>query len=133
MIFITDGNDTTGNDADAITAAAAATGAEIFAVGVGNGVSASTLDAIASDPDPDHVFTTGDFQGLLDLVDAIVDAVFDASKTVFTVQGGANADAVVFSPVIYDLDSGVQNGVSIHSRVVLQPDGTVEILSWQLE
>jgi len=67
IFFITDGDDTRGNyDAD-IALASLATGAEVFAIGVGS-VRQSTLDAIATDPDEKHSFLVSDFAALIPLV-----------------------------------------------------------------
>ena len=74
MVFLTDGNDNAGNNLTAIETAAAATGAQIFAVGIDD-VFTTTLDAIASDPNSGHVFYTMTFDQLLALIDQIVSAV----------------------------------------------------------
>jgi hypothetical protein len=96
MIFITDGNDNQGNSLTDIENASLATGAEIFAVGVGSGVDINTLNAIATDPDPDHVFTTEDFDTLLDIINAIVLAIYNAAGTLFTITTvGADGTVVV--------------------------------------
>ena len=65
MIFITDGNDNRGNSDADIALASLATGAEVFAIGVGD-VEPSIVDAIATDPDEDHAFIFADFESLLD-------------------------------------------------------------------
>ena len=129
MIFITDGDDTAGNSMADIAAASAASGAEVFAIGAGTAVATTTLDAIASEPDGDHVFSTADFSGLLDLVDAIVAAAFDASQLGIRVSGGAAAS--VSAGTIYDVESTSQEGSAVKSRVLITPDGAAEIVSWQ--
>jgi len=91
IIFITDGNDTAlnceeeeeeepdfedcvSNSDAAIALASLATGAEVFAVGVGNGVSQSTLDAIATEPNARYRFSVGNFDALIDLLPEVVSA-----------------------------------------------------------
>ena len=86
IIFITDGNDTclrvgaTGcveeesNDDAAIALASLLTGAEVYAIGVGD-VAQSTVDAIATDPDGEHAFLIGDFAGLKTLVKKIAASI----------------------------------------------------------
>ena len=88
MIFITDGNDNEGNLLPAIETASLATGAEVFAIGVGSGVSSATLDAIATDPNLTHVFDVDDFDELLDIIDSIVAAVLGSAGmgSVFTIE-----------------------------------------------
>ena len=78
MIMITDGDNAPGNSEVAIANASANSGAEIFAIGVGSSVSMDTLNAIASEPDADHVFTTSDYSALLGIIDDLMTAV-DAS------------------------------------------------------
>ena len=80
MIFITDGVDQK-HTVEEIEAACWATGAEIFAVGVGS-VDVDTLNAIACNPNAGHVFYASDFSGLLALVDDIVSANLIAALTV---------------------------------------------------
>ena len=113
MIVITDGDDTTGNSYSDIEAASAASGAEIFAVGVGpeSDVSPETLFAISYDPDnpgavfdganpdpyySDHVFHTDDFTDLINLVNEIVTAVLGASQTVVTAEGGNGTGGMLY-------------------------------------
>ncbi len=83
IIFITDGNDTWNNSDDAIALASLATGAEVYAIGVGD-VAQSTVNAIATnpngDPDEEHAFLVGDFAGLKALVQKIA-ASFTAGTT----------------------------------------------------
>ncbi|MEE8159979.1 MAG: VWA domain-containing protein [Dehalococcoidia bacterium] len=132
MIFITDGNDTNGNSITDIENASANSGAEVFAVGVGSGVSAATIDAIASDPDGDHVFTS-EFSELLDLIDAIVAAALESAKQVFTVEGGAGAGASVSGGTLYDIDSQSGDGRVVRSRVLHMPDDTIVVKSVQTD
>ncbi len=131
MIIITDGNDNAGNTLQHLADASAASGAEIFAVGVGSDVSTSTLDAIATDPDSDHVFFTHDFEGLLSLVDAIVEATLDAAKKVAVSHGGGSPGSSVSAGTLYDVESTAPDGTKIRSRVYVAADGTVEVQSWQ--
>ena len=98
IIFITDGNDTARNcppveepeegeepeepdfedcvpNSNAtIALASLATGAEVFAVGVGNGVSQSTLDAIATEPNAQYRFSVSNFDALIDLLPEVLEA-----------------------------------------------------------
>ena len=74
IIFITDGNDNSGggdeddgNTIADIAAASAATGADVYAIGVGNGVSQGTLNAIG----PEGTFSADDFNDLIDLIEDI--------------------------------------------------------------
>jgi hypothetical protein len=96
MIFITDGNDSEGNSLEVIENASLASGAEVFAVGVGNEVDVDTLNAIATDPDPDHVFASENFDDLLDIINAIVLAIYGAAGKLFTITTvGADGTVVV--------------------------------------
>ena len=94
IIFITDGNDTAlncppveegeeeepdfedcvPNSNATIALASLATGAEVFAVGVGNGVSQSTLDAIATEPNAQYRFSVSNFNALIDLLPEVLEA-----------------------------------------------------------
>ena len=108
MIVITDGNDTEGNSNSQIAAASTASGAQVFAVGVGSSVSQSTLDAIAY-PDSGHVFTTATFTPcLIGLVDEIaagacsVGAGTTSNSGLLDIDGGgANTlrDALIYGSV----------------------------------
>lgn len=73
VIVITDGNASDGNTAASATNLQAK--AEVFAVGIGDGVSASTLNTIASAPDSDHVFTVAGFGSLAAFLENLVAAV----------------------------------------------------------
>ena len=104
MIFVTDGNDTGVQD---------------------------IMDAIASDPDSDHVFSTSDFSGLLAIVDSIVTATLIAADTVVTVNGGASSASAVSGGTIYDVTSLSPDGHAIRARIMLM--GTqIQILTWEL-
>ena len=131
MIIITDGNDNDGNTLQDLAGASAASGVEIFAVGVGSDVSISTLDAIATDPDSDHVFFTDDYADLLSLVDTIVGAALDAAKKVAVSHGGGSPSSSVSAGTLYDVESTALDGTKIRSRVYVAADGTVEVQSWQ--
>ncbi len=113
MVFLTDGNDA-GNSDVAIQTAAAATGARIFAVGVDE-VFTNTLNAIASDPDADHVFYATTFEELIILINEVVQAVKDAAGA------GDLYDVEIISP-----DSTV-----IRSRVLKTPEGQLVVISSQ--
>ena len=115
MVVITDGDDSTGNSDQDIADASTATGAEVFAVGVGSSVNTNTLNAIASEPDVDHVLTATDFQDLLNIIESIVQAVNAASDV------GA----------IYDIDITTPNGNVLRCRALLTLAGEVVLLSCQ--
>ena len=130
MILITDGVDTENNLAE-IEAACWASGAEIFAVGVGS-VDDDTLNAIACNPSAGHVFYTSDFSGLLALVDDIVSANLVAAKTVARAEGGASSGSSVSGGALYDVEALAPDGSTVRSRIVLyQESDQIEILSWQ--
>ena len=61
-IVITDGASWNYNDTATAAAAARAANITLFSIGIGTGV--TELNAIASDPDSDHVFTVTSFSGL---------------------------------------------------------------------
>ena len=130
IIFITDGNDTLDNSLTDIENASLNTGAEVFAVGVGGDVSAATLDAIATDPNSGHVFTSG-FSGLLDIVDDIVEATLAAGGQAFKVEGGTASS--VSGGTIYDIESIAEDCTVIRSRVLLLPDGSTIVESIQID
>ncbi len=130
MILITDGLDTVNTLAD-IQAACWASGAEIFAVGVGS-VDVDTLNAIACNPSAGHVFYTSDFSGLLSLVDDIVSANLVAAKTVARAEGGASSHSSVSGGALYDLETLAPDGSTLRSRIVTyESSDQVDILSWQ--
>ncbi|PVD21494.1 hypothetical protein C0Q70_19668 [Pomacea canaliculata] len=66
-IIITDGNSNRPDDTMAQAQAARAAGITLFSVGVGSGISRTELNAIATDPDTNHVFTVDDFSKLSDI------------------------------------------------------------------
>ena len=102
MIFITDGDDSTGNTDAMIEAASLATGAEVFAIGVGSSVSDDTLDAIATDPNASHVFDANDFADLLTIIDDIVVAVYGSAAlgSLFTISAVSPDGTVVVSQIL---------------------------------
>jgi hypothetical protein len=114
LVVITDGNDTNGNSDTDIENASLASGAEVFAVGVGTGIDTSSLNAMATDPDASHVFTTSNYGDLLALVESIVQAVNDSALI----------------GTLYDIESVASDGSTIWVRVLLTPGGDVVILSW---
>ncbi|MEU4390713.1 VWA domain-containing protein [Kribbella sp. NPDC023855] len=74
VIVITDGNANSGDPTG--SAAASLQGkATVFAVGVGDGVSQSTLETIASGPGADNTFSVGGFGDLAALLQTLVAAV----------------------------------------------------------
>jgi hypothetical protein len=116
MVFLTDGNDSMGNSIAAIeSASVAARGANgrIFAVGIDD-ITLTTLNAIASEPDPDHVFYASDFQALINLIQDIVDAV---------VQAGV-------AGTLYDIEVQSPDGATILVRALLTIDGQIIVISW---
>lgn len=102
MVVITDGNDTAGNSDGAIKNASDNTGAEVFAVGVGEDIEGGTLTAIASDPDAAHTFTSSEYSGLLAIINNIVTAIYGASAigTTFTIQSISPDGTVSISEII---------------------------------
>ena len=127
MMVITDGNDTIEREGEAeedlgalplIRAAAESSGAEVFAIGVGSNVSFETLDAIAYDPDSPlddtgHVFSVNDFAALLTIIDELV-------------------AAVEASAAVYFIESVPADATAIRAFISITPDGTIEILSYQV-
>lgn len=119
IMLVTDGNDPF-NGLPAIENAAASSGAEVFAIGVAKGVSSETLSAIAYDPnpvdplDPDagHVFHVDDFSELVTIIDQLV-AVVEAKAWV------------------YAIESVTADGITLRAYARLNPDGTVEVVSYQ--
>lgn len=107
LLLITDGEDTEGNTDAQIENASIATGAEVFAVGVGSDIDMDTINAIATDPDGDHAFTAADFSGLLAMIDDIATAVYEASGMgqVFTIESVAPDGTVSVSQVILPPES----------------------------
>ena len=105
MIVITDGDDTVGNSDTDIETASANSGAEIFAIGVGSSVAMDTLNAIASEPDVDHVFTTSDYNAFLGLIDTLVAAV----------------DAALDTGILVTIESVSPDGTINYSEVILPP------------
>lgn len=102
MVLITDGNDSEGNGIDDIIAASTATGAEVFAIGVGTGVNVGTINAIASQPSNTHSFTTGTYAALSAIINDIVAAVYGASGlgTLFTITSVSADGTVVVTEVL---------------------------------
>ena len=114
MVLILDDDDTKGNtDAD-IANASAATGAEVFVVGVG-AIATTTMDAIASEPDNEHKWYSNNYAGLLALVDTIADGV-KAAGAVGT---------------FYDIEITPPGGAVLLCRALLKLDGQVVVLSCQ--
>ena len=112
LVVITDGNDTNGNTDTDIENASLASGAEVFAVGVGS-VDAATLDAIATDPNGDHVFYASSFAELLALVEGIVDGVQNAS----------------LAGSIYDIEITAPTGATLRCRALLTLADELIVLS----
>jgi len=70
MIVVTDGLQTVPGDPEAAANAARSAGTELFAVGVGSGVSVAQLKAIGGDQA--HVFTVDEFDDLTDILNALI-------------------------------------------------------------
>jgi hypothetical protein len=95
VIVITDGNANPGDPTG--SAAAALQGkATVFAVGVGDGVSQTTLETIASGPGADNTFAAGSFGDLAALLQTLVAAVSvpGATNPAITVALAAGWDLV---------------------------------------
>lgn len=75
LIVLTDGAHNQPGDEVAEAEAARAAGTEIFAIAVGSGPDLGQLGAIASDPDSEHVFSVGDFEALVTILDPLVQVV----------------------------------------------------------
>jgi len=129
VIFITDGNDSNESGYSNIQNAAESSGTEIFTIGVGDDVSWETLYAIAYDPDPSdqdpshpdypdagHVFHTDDYQGLEDVIAQLIEGI----------EGAASSSGIFY------IDSTTLDGSNLRVYVRIQPDGTLEILSYQV-
>lgn len=112
MVLILDDDDTKGNTEIDIANAEAASGAEIFVVGVG-AIASTTLDAIASEPNEDHQWYSSDYSGLLSLVDSIAQSVKDAG---------------LFGN-IYDIEITDPSGNITQCRALLTPDDDLVVLS----
>ena len=73
MLVFTDGQ----SDSLALTAQSASQasrrGIQLFSVGIGDSVLQSELEAIASDPDVDHVFNVNDFASINTILSALVE------------------------------------------------------------
>jgi len=102
MVVITDGNDSTGNGIDDIIAASTSTGAEVFAIGVGNGISNGTLNAISSQPSASHSLDSANYEDLAGIIDDIVAMVYSAASmgTLFTITSVSADGTVVVSQVL---------------------------------
>ena len=74
VVVITDGN-ANGGDPTATAAANLQAKAEVFAVGVGDGISQSTLEVIASGAGSSNTFAVGGFGSLASLLSPLVSAV----------------------------------------------------------
>ncbi len=61
-----------------------------------------TINAIATDPDVDHTFTTADFSGLLAIIDDIAAAVYGAAAlgSLFTISAVSPDGTVVVSQIL---------------------------------
>ena len=70
-IVITDGNSNVGGDPSGCADQLAAGGIEVFAIGVGSGISRSELLSIASSPPGQHVVSVRDFSALDSIVDSL--------------------------------------------------------------
>lgn len=106
MIVLTDGANNAGQDpADAATAAKTA-GTEIFALGTG-GASASTLEAIASDPDAEHVFTSTTAQA--------IDQAFGQIAEVLV------GETVIFEGSLAEAMAELEGGIALDGNRATEP------------
>ena len=81
ILVLTDGVHNEPGDPIAEAEAARSLGTEIFAIAVGPGPDIDQLNAIASDPDGDHVFSVGDFASLATILDPLVLVVCPPTPT----------------------------------------------------
>ena len=81
ILVLTDGVHNEPGDPIAEAEAARSLGTEIFAIAVGPGPDIDQLNAIASDPDAEHVFSVGDFAALATILDPLVLVVCPPTPT----------------------------------------------------
>ena len=81
ILVLTDGVHNEPGDPIAEAEAARSLGTEIFAIAVGPGPDIDQLNAIASDPDGDHVFSVSDFAALATILDPLVLVVCPPTPT----------------------------------------------------
>ncbi|HEY3003568.1 MAG TPA: VWA domain-containing protein [Kribbellaceae bacterium] len=96
VIVITDGNANLGNTAASASSLQAK--AEVFAVGVGDGISQSTLETVASGSGSTNTFSVGSFGDLHTLLNTLIAAV--------TVPGATNPSVAVTLATGWDLVPG---------------------------
>ena len=75
MIILTDGEHNQPGDPIAEAESARALGTELFAIAVGSGPDIDQLNAIASDPDGEHVRAVSDFEALATILEPLVRVV----------------------------------------------------------
>ena len=75
MIILTDGEHNQPGDPIAEAEAARGLGTELFAIAVGSGPDIDQLNAIASDPDGEHVLSVSDFEALATILEPLVRVV----------------------------------------------------------
>ena len=112
LVVILDDNDSKGNTDLDIANASAATGAEVFVVGVG-AIAQSTMDAIASEHDNEHSWYVTDYASLAAIVGDIGDGVKDAGAV----------------GTFYDIEITAPGGQILECRALLKLDGEVVVLS----
>ena len=81
ILVLTDGVHNEPGDPIAEAEAARSLSTEIFAIAVGPGPDIDQLNAIASDPDGEHVFSVGDFAALATILDPLVLVVCPPTPT----------------------------------------------------
>ncbi len=81
MIILTDGEHNQPGDPIAEAEAARALGTELFAIAVGSGPDIDQLNAIASDPDGEHVRSVSDFEALATILEPLVRVVCPPTPT----------------------------------------------------
>ncbi len=82
VILLTDGAQTEPGDPVAQATAMKAAATEIFTIGVGTATDPTTLEDIASDPKPSHVFAVTDFDSLAASLGAVVGSVCGGSPII---------------------------------------------------
>ena len=81
ILVLTDGVHNEPGDPIAEAEAARSLGTELFAIAVGPGPDIDQLNAIANDPDGEHVFSVGDFAALATILDPLVLVVCPPTPT----------------------------------------------------
>ncbi|MGB0653725.1 MAG: choice-of-anchor P family protein [Thermoplasmatota archaeon] len=94
MIVLTDGVTNTGPNAGAAADAARLDGIRIFAIGLGNGINIAELNAIADNPDADHVYlapTAADLEDIYLEILGVVNSMTHVAADAVPVRSELNA------------------------------------------